>query len=73
MVLVIKNSPANAGDVKRHGFDPWLRNILWRMAGQITPVLLPGESRGQSHLAGYNPWDLKDLDTTGMTGHMSKN
>jgi len=25
---VVKNLPANAGDV---GFDPWVRKILWRM------------------------------------------
>ena len=23
VVLVVKNPPANAGDLKRHGFDPW--------------------------------------------------
>ena len=26
-VLVVKNSPANAGDVKRHGFNPWVGKI----------------------------------------------
>ena len=29
----------------RHGFDPWVRKILWRRAWQPTPVLLPGESQ----------------------------
>ena len=24
MVLVVKNLPANAGDIRRHGFDHWL-------------------------------------------------
>ena len=23
VTLVVKNPPANAGDLKRHGFDPW--------------------------------------------------
>ena len=27
--LVIKNPPANAGDM-RHGFDPWVRKMPWR-------------------------------------------
>ena len=27
VVLVVKNSSANAGDVKRHGFNPWIRKI----------------------------------------------
>ena len=51
MVLVVKNPPANAGDVRR-GFDPWGRKILWRRAWQPTPVFLPGESHGQRSLAG---------------------
>ena len=29
-----------------------------------TPVFLPGKSHGQRSLAGYSPWDLKELDTT---------
>ena len=33
---------------KRCRFDPWVRQIPWRRAWQPTPVLLPGESRGQS-------------------------
>ena len=37
---------------KQRGFDPWVREILWRRACQPTPVLLPGESPGQRSLAG---------------------
>ena len=40
---------------KRHGFDPWVGKIPWRRAWQPSPVFLPGESRGQRSLAGYNP------------------
>ena len=29
-----------------------------------TSVFLPGEFHGQRSLAGYNPWDLKELDVT---------
>ena len=29
-----------------------------------TPVFLPGEFHGQRSLAGYTPWDLKELDMT---------
>ena len=28
------------------------------------PVFLPGECHGQRRLAGYSPWDHKELDTT---------
>ena len=31
---------------------------------QPTPVRLPGKFQGQGSLAGYVPWDLKELDTT---------
>ena len=31
---------------------------------QSTPVFLPGEFHGQRSLVGYNPWGLKELDTT---------
>ena len=36
----------------------------WRRKWQPTPVFLPGESQGLGSLAGYNPWDLEELDTT---------
>jgi len=38
--------------------DPWRREWL------PTPIFLPGKSHGQRDLAGYNPWDGKELDTT---------
>ena len=39
VALVVKNLPANAGDV-RHGFDPWVRKIPWRRWWKPTPVFL---------------------------------
>ena len=54
VVLVVKNLPANAGDV-RLGFDPWVRKILQRRAGQPTPAFLPGDFHGQRSLVGYSP------------------
>ena len=32
--------------------------------GQLTPVFLPGESRGQRSLVDYSPWGHKESDTT---------
>ena len=43
MGLVVRNPPASAGDVKRSGFDPWVRKISWRRAWQPTPVFVFGE------------------------------
>ena len=41
LALLVKNLPASAGDVKRHGFDPWVRKFPWRRAWQPTPLFLP--------------------------------
>ena len=46
---MIKNSTA----CRRHGFNPWVRDIPWKRKWQPTPVFLPGKSHGQSSLAGY--------------------
>jgi len=55
VALVVKSLLANTEDVKRHGFNPWIRKIPWRRALQLTPVFLPGESHGQRSLVGYSP------------------
>ena len=70
MVLLVKNLPANAGDVKRCGLDPWIRKIPWWRVWQPIPVFLPGESYGQRSLVGYSPWGHKELDTTNETACM---
>ena len=41
---------------RRPGFSFWVWKIPWRRKWQPTPVLLPGDSRGQRSLAGYCPW-----------------
>ena len=52
---------------KRHGFSSWVGKILWRRKWRPTPVFLPGESKGQSSLAGYSPCSQKESDTTDHT------
>ena len=64
--LVVKNLPANAGDLERLGFNSWVRKNPWRRKWQSTPVFLP-ESHGQGNLAGYSPWGRKESDTTEAT------
>ena len=49
---------------RRPGFDLWVRKIPWRRKWQPTPVFLPGEYHGHRVLAGYSPWDHKELDIT---------
>ena len=64
---MVKNMPANAGDV-RDSFNPWVGKTPWRRAWQPTPVFLPEESHGQRRQVGYSPWGRKESDTTeGLT------
>ena len=51
VVLVVKNLPANAGDARTYGFNPWVGKIPWRRVWQSTLVFLPGELLGQKSLA----------------------
>ena len=44
VTLAVKNLSANAGDLKRIVFDPWVRKIPRKSAWQPTPVFLPGET-----------------------------
>ena len=64
VVLVVKNLPTNAEDVKILGFDPWVRKIPWKRARQPTPVFLPGDSQEQRNLVGYSPWGRKEWEST---------
>ena len=41
-----------------------LRKIPWRREWPPTPIFLPGEFHGQRSLAGNNPWNHKESDTT---------
>ena len=67
MILVVKNPPANAGDVREVGSVLRLGRSPWRRKWQPTPVFLPGESHGQRSLADYSPWGHKESDTTEVT------
>ena len=53
VVLVVKNLPASAGDIRDPGMIPG--KVPWRRAWQPTPVFLPGESHGQRSLADCSP------------------
>ena len=60
---VVKNSPANAGDIINVSSTPESQ----RSPGEghwSTPVFLPRESLGQRSLVGYGPQGHKELDMT---------
>ena len=67
VALVVKNPPADIGDIKRCGFDPWVEKMPWRRKWQPTVVFLPGKLHGHRSLAGYSPWGRKELDMTEAT------
>jgi len=46
---MVKNLPANAGDVRDVG------SIPWKKAWQPILVFMPGESHGQRSLTSYSP------------------
>ena len=52
---VVKNLPANAGDVRDTGLIPGSGRCSVGGHGNPLPVFLPGESRGQRSLMGYSP------------------
>ena len=52
---MVKNLPANAGDINRLRFDPWVGMFSWRREWLPTPVFLSGEFHGQRSLVGYSP------------------
>ena len=52
VVLIVKNLPASAGDIRDAGWSLG-REDPWRRAWQPTPVFLSGESHGQRSLVGY--------------------
>ena len=52
---MVKNLPANAGDIRDAGSIPGLGRYPGGRAWQPTPVFLPGEPHGQRRLVGYSP------------------
>ena len=67
VVLVVKNSPDNTGDLRDMGFNPWVGVIPWRGTWRPAPAFLPGKVHGQRSLLGYGPLGRRELDTTETT------
>ena len=72
VVLVVKNPPANAGDVRDQDSFPASGRSPWRRVWLPTPVFFPGESHGQRSLVGYSPWSPKESDTTEQLNNNNK-
>ena len=64
VVLVVENLPANAGDIRDSGLIPGLGRSPGGGPGNPFQYSSLENSHGQSSLAGYSPWGLKESDTT---------
>ena len=63
---MMKNPPANAGDIRNVGLIPRLGKYPGVGSGnqEVTPVFLSGKFHRQRRLSGYSPWGCKELHTT---------
>ena len=64
VVLVVKNSPANAGDIRDMGSISRLGRSPGGGNGNPLQYSCHGEFHGQRSLVGYSPWGHEELDTT---------
>ena len=69
VVLVVKNPPANLGDIRETDSIPRSRRSPGGGNGNPTPVFLPGESLGQRNQLGYFPQGCKESHMTEATLH----
>ena len=61
---MVKNPPANEGDINRGRFNPYVGKIPWRRVWKPTPIFLPAESHGERSLVGYRLQGHKESDMT---------
>ena len=69
VVLVIKNLPANARDIRDVGSIPGLGRSPGGGHDNTRPLFLPGDPHGQRSLVGYSPQGHKESGTTEATEH----
>ena len=62
---MVKNLPA----MQETWVQSQISKIPWKRLWQPTPLFLPGKFHGERSLAGYSPWDHKELDTTERVTH----
>ena len=67
MALVVKNWPANAGDVRDAGLIPGSGRFPGGGHGNPLQYFCLENAHEQRSLAGYSPWGHKELDMTEAT------
>ena len=69
MMPVVKNTPANAGDVRDVGLIPGAGRSLGREHSNPLQYPCLENPHGQGSLVCYGPWGRKESDTTEATEH----
>ena len=69
VMLVVKNPPTNAGDVRDVGSILGLGRSSGGGLSNLLQYSCLGNPHGQRRLAGYSPQGCKELDTTEVTQH----
>ena len=64
---MVKNLPANAGDVRDVDLIPELGILPGRGNDTCTPVFLLGQCHGQKNLESYSPWGCEESDMSKHT------
>ena len=64
---MVKNPPANAGDIRDEGSIPGLGRSPGEGHDNPLPYSFLKKSHGQRSLESYSSWDHKELDTTEAT------
>ena len=71
VVLMVKNLPADVGNIRDPGSIPGSgrspgvgNGNLLQYSFFFPPIFLPGKFHGQRSLVGYSPWDCKESETT---------
>ena len=67
VVLVVKNLPANAGDIRDSGLISGSGRSPGGAHGNLHQYSCLGESHGQRSLVDYRPWGCKESDMTEVT------
>ena len=68
-MLVIKNLPANAEDIREEGLIPGLGRSPGGGHGNPVQYSCLENPHGQRSLGGYSPYGCKESDTTEATKH----
>ena len=64
VVLVAKNPPANAGDIRDKGLAPGSGRSPGEGHGNLFQYSCPENPMDRGSLAGHSPWGCKELDMT---------